>query len=173
MEEVSVPRLRGQLRRRPEAAQGRSGLRCRLDPALAHWQRHRVGDPGPQRPPRGPGRSPTLGNRRYHDRNTVERCVGHLRERRRLVVRHEKKASHSEATASSHDPLGIRRGIPESIIIRRSLVQRVALRLVHAEARPRDRRCGFRRHELKGDAPAKVPVGTGGRLPHRKKRSED
>ncbi len=69
----------------------------------------------------GPVRPPTLGERRYRDRNTVERCVGHLKERRRLVVRYEKKVSHSRATASSHDPLGVRPGIPEQIIIRRSL----------------------------------------------------
>ncbi|CBH23137.1 Transposase [Salinibacter ruber M8] len=44
-------------------------------------------------------RLPTLGDQRYRDRNTVERCARHLKERR-LVVRYEKKASHSEATAS-------------------------------------------------------------------------
>jgi transposase len=47
----------------------------------------------------GPGRPPTCDDQRYRDRNTVERCVGHLKERRRLVVRYEKKASHSEARA--------------------------------------------------------------------------
>ncbi|MCS3822703.1 hypothetical protein GGP92_001393 [Salinibacter ruber] len=30
----------------------RSGLRCRLDPALARGKGHRVSDSGPQRPPR-------------------------------------------------------------------------------------------------------------------------
>ncbi len=33
----------------------------------------------------GPGRPPTCDDWRYRDRNTVERCVGHLKERRRLV----------------------------------------------------------------------------------------
>ncbi len=32
----------------------RPGLRCRLDPTLALRPRHRVGNPGPQRPPRRP-----------------------------------------------------------------------------------------------------------------------
>jgi transposase len=53
-------------------------------------------------------RPPTCDEQKYRDRNTVERCVGHLKERRRLVVRYEKKTSHTEATASSHDPLGVR-----------------------------------------------------------------
>ncbi|MBB4062823.1 transposase [Salinibacter ruber] len=45
----------------------------------------------------GPGRPPTCDDRKYRDRNTVERCVGHLKERRRLVIRYEKKASHYKA----------------------------------------------------------------------------
>jgi len=45
----------------------------------------------------GLGRPPTCDDQRYRDRNAVERCVGHLKERRRLVVRYEKKASHCKA----------------------------------------------------------------------------
>ena len=45
----------------------------------------------------GSGHPPTCDDRRYRDRNTVERCVGHLKERRRLVVRYEKKASQYKA----------------------------------------------------------------------------
>ncbi|WP_423824974.1 transposase [Salinibacter ruber] len=120
-DEVSVPRPRGRPRKRPEAAQ--------VDRAYgADWIRQRCADKGIESaiPARKdlqdvPVRPPTLGERRYRDRNTVERCVGHLKERRRLVVRYEKKAGHSRATASSHDPLGVRPGIPEQIIIRRSL----------------------------------------------------
>ncbi|WP_423824941.1 transposase [Salinibacter ruber] len=119
--EVSVPRSRGRPRKRPDAVAG--------DRAYdADWIRQWCTDKGIESaiPAResireGPGRPPTCDNQRYRDRNTVERCVGHLKERRRLVVRYEKKASHSEATASSHDPLGVRREIPEQIIIRRSL----------------------------------------------------
>ena len=73
-------------------------------------------------------RLPTLGDQRYRDRNTVECCARHLKERR-LVVRYEKKASHSEATASSHAPLDVRPGVPEPIIIRRSLVSQCQSRV--------------------------------------------
>ena len=45
----------------------------------------------------GPGRPPTCDEQKYRDRNTVERCVGHLKERRRLVVPYEKKAGHYKA----------------------------------------------------------------------------
>mgnify|MGYP006926873291 CR=1 FL=1 len=41
------------------------------------------------------------------------------------------------------------------------LVQRVALRPMRLEARPGDRRCGFRRHELKAGR-----AGEGARLQH-------
>lgn len=124
--EVSVPRPRGRPRKRPEAAQ--------VDRAYdADWIRQWCADKGIESaiPARkdlrdGPGRLPTLGERRYRDRNTVERYARHLKERRRLVVRYEKKAGHSRATASSHDPLGVRPGIPEQIIIRRSLVFLIA-----------------------------------------------
>ncbi|WP_423825007.1 transposase [Salinibacter ruber] len=100
MEEVSVPRPRGRPRKRPEAAQ--------VDRAYdADWIRQWCTDKGIESaiPVRrnireGPGRPPTLGEQKYHDRNTVERCVGHLKERRHLVVRYKKKASHSGATAS-------------------------------------------------------------------------
>ncbi|WP_423824760.1 IS5 family transposase [Salinibacter ruber] len=108
MNEVSVPRPRERPRKRPEAIAG--------DRAYdADWIRQWCADKGIESaiPVRenmrdGPGRPPTCDDRKYRDRNTVERCVGHLKERRRLVVRYEKKASHSEATASSHDPLGVR-----------------------------------------------------------------
>ncbi len=106
--EVSVPRSRGRPRKRPDAIAG--------DRAYdADWIRQWCTDKGIESaiPARenireGLRRPPTCDNQRYRDRNTVERCVGHLKERRRLVVRYEKKASHSEATASSHDPLGVR-----------------------------------------------------------------
>ncbi len=146
MEEVSVPRPRGRPRQRPEAAQGRSGLRCRLDPSLALRQRHRVGDPGPQRPPRGPW-TPTNLRRPEVPRPKYGRALcwpSQGAAASRGPIRKEGEPLQGD------DPLGICRRIPESIIIRRSLVQRVALRLIHVEARPRDRRCGFRRHELKG-----------------------
>jgi hypothetical protein len=118
MEEVSVPRPRGRPRKRPEAAQGRSGLRCRLDPALALRQRHRVGDPGPQRPPRGPWTPTNLRRpevpRPKHGRALCWPSQGAAASRG--PIRKEGEPLQGD------DPLGIRRGVPESIIIRRSLV---------------------------------------------------
>ncbi|WP_259221529.1 transposase [Salinibacter ruber] len=97
MNEVSVPRPRGRPRKRPEAIAG--------DRAYdADWIRQWCADKGIESaiPVRenmrdGPGRPPTCDDRKYRDRNTVERCVGHLKERRRLVIRYEKKASHYKA----------------------------------------------------------------------------
>lgn len=97
MDEVSVPRPRGRPRKRPEAVVG--------DRAYdADWIRRWLADRGIESaiPARksmreGPGRPPTCDDQKYRDRNTVERCVGHLKERRRLVVRYEKKASHYKA----------------------------------------------------------------------------
>ncbi|WP_423824916.1 transposase [Salinibacter ruber] len=46
-----------------------------------------------------PGRPPTCDEEKYRDRNVVKRCVGRLKERRRIATRFEKKAAHNEATA--------------------------------------------------------------------------
>ena len=95
MNEVSVPRAGGRPRKRPEAVAG--------DRAYdADWIRQWCRDRGiesviPARPRKGPGRPPTCDSRKYERRNTVERCIGRLKERRRLVVRYEKKASHYKA----------------------------------------------------------------------------
>lgn len=98
MNEVSVPRPRGRPRKRPEAV---AGDRAYDADWIRQWCRDRSTESViPTRPRKGPGRPPTCDSRKYSGRNTVERCVGRLKERRRLVVRYEKKASHSEATAS-------------------------------------------------------------------------
>lgn len=95
MDEVSVPRPRGRPRRRPDAVAG--------DRAYdADWIRQWCLDRGiesviPGGSRKGPGRPPTCDKQKYQCRNTVERQVGRLKERRRLVVRYEKKASHYKA----------------------------------------------------------------------------
>ncbi|ABC46373.1 ISSru1, transposase orfB (plasmid) [Salinibacter ruber DSM 13855] len=97
MNEVSIPRPRGRPRKRPDAVAG--------DRAYdADWIRRWLAERGIESaiPARkglreGPGRPPTCDDQKYRDRNTVERCVGHMKERRRLVVRYEKKASHYKA----------------------------------------------------------------------------
>jgi transposase len=121
MNEVSVPRPRGRPRKRPEAVAGDRGYD-------AAWIRHWLANRGIESaiPARkgirdGPGRPPTCDEQRYRDRNTVERCVGHLKGRRRLAVRQEKKASHYKAMILWAFVEEYRRGIPEAIIIRRSL----------------------------------------------------
>lgn len=95
MNKVSVPRPQGRPRKRPEAIAG--------DRAYdADWIRQWCLDRGiesviPAQSRKSPGRSPTCNEQKYRHRNTVERCVGRLKERRRLVVRYEKKASHYKA----------------------------------------------------------------------------
>lgn len=95
MDAVAVPRPRGRSRKRPEAVAG--------DRAYdADWIRQWCRDRGiesviPARPREGAGRPPTCDDRKYKYRNTVERFVGRLKERRRLVVRYEKKKSHYKA----------------------------------------------------------------------------
>jgi transposase len=179
MDEVLVPQPRGRPRKRPEAIAG--------DRAYdADWIRQWCTDKGIESaiPARentrdGPGRPPTCDEQKYRDRNTVERCVGHLKERRRLVVRYEKKASHPEATASSHGALGLRQGIPESIIIRRSL-GRKGVRLLAVRFKQTLKRRGKKikrnlpvkpknhRHAAgaiyKNHPPGRQGVGTGGEV---------
>ncbi|WP_146110020.1 transposase [Salinibacter sp. 10B] len=89
-------------RKRPEAVAGDRAYDA--DWIDADWIRQWCADKGIESaiPARenmrdGPGRPPTCDEQKYRDRNTVERCVGHLKERRRLVVRYEKKASHYKA----------------------------------------------------------------------------
>lgn len=97
MDAVSVPRPQGRPRKRPEAV---AGDRAYDADWIRQWCRNRgIESVIPARPRTGPGRPPTCDERKYERRNTVERLVGRLKERRRLVVRYEKKASHSEATA--------------------------------------------------------------------------
>jgi transposase len=68
-----------------------------LDPAPAGEQRIESAIPARRGVRDGPRRPPTCDEQKYRDRNTVERFVGPLKEQRRLVVRYEKKATHSKA----------------------------------------------------------------------------
>ena len=94
MNGVSVPRPRGRPRRRPEAV---TGDRAYDAGWIRQWCRKRgIGSVIPARERKGPGRPPTC-DEKYEHRDTVEQLVGRLKERRRLVVRYEKKASHYKA----------------------------------------------------------------------------
>jgi hypothetical protein len=97
MDKASVPRPKGRLRKRPEAV---SGDRAHD----ADWIRQWCTDKGIESaiPTRrdtreDPDRPPNCDEQKYRDRSTVKRCVGHLKERRRLVVRYEKKTSYNKA----------------------------------------------------------------------------
>ena len=95
MDEVTVPRSQGRPRKRPQAV---AGDRAYDADWIRQWYRDRgIESVIPARPRKGPGRPPTCDSQKYSGRNTVERCVGRLKERRRLVVRYEKKASHYKA----------------------------------------------------------------------------
>lgn len=99
MDAVSVPQPRGRPRKRPEAV---AGDRAYDAGWIRQWCWQWCRDRGiesviPSRPRTGPGRPPTCDDRKYERRNTVERLVGRLKERHRLVVRYEKKASHYKA----------------------------------------------------------------------------
>jgi len=103
MNEVSVPRPSGRPRKRPEAVAGDRAYDAAYDAVydaawIRRWCRKRgIESVIPARRRSGPGRPPTCDDRKYERRNTVERLVGRLKERRRLVVRYEKKASHYKA----------------------------------------------------------------------------
>lgn len=94
MDAVGVPREVGRPRKRPEALAGDKGYD-------ADWIRQWLSGRGieatiPEREgkkPR-PGPAPEFDREQYRQRNVVERCVGWLKECRRIVTRFEKKALH-------------------------------------------------------------------------------
>ncbi len=91
MNEVSVPRSRGRPRKRPDAV---AGDRAYDAAWIRRWLTGRGIEsaiPAREDLREGPGRPPTCDDQRYRDRNTVERCVGHLKERRRLVAYAKRK----------------------------------------------------------------------------------
>jgi transposase len=120
MDAVAVPRPRGWPRKRPVA-----GDRAYDAAWIRRWCRDRgIESVIPARPRTGPGRPPTCDDGKYARRNTIERLVGRLKERRRLGARCEEKATHygEGNPLQGHAPLDVRTGAPESIIARRSAV---------------------------------------------------
>ncbi len=94
MDAVRVPREVGRPRKRPEAL---SGDRAYDADWIRQWLRRRgIKATIPEREgkkPR-PGRPLKFDREQYRRRNVVERCVGWLKECRRIVTRFEKKALH-------------------------------------------------------------------------------
>ena len=94
MNAVRVPRPIGRPRQRPDALAGDRAYDSR---EIRQWLRDRdIQATIPER--RGkkarPGRPLRFDKERYKRRNVVERCVGWLKECRRIVTRFEKKALH-------------------------------------------------------------------------------
>lgn len=97
MDAVRVPRPVGRPKKRPEAVAGDRAYDSK-DNRRWCWQRN-IESVIPARKGlrNGPGRPPTCDEEKYKRRNVVERCVGRLKERRRVATRYEKKASHYKA----------------------------------------------------------------------------
>lgn len=97
MDQVRVPRPVGRPKKRPEALAGDKSYDADW---IRRWcLRKNIESVIPARKGAhtGPGRPPTCDEKKYKRRNVIERCVGRLKERRRIGTRYEKKASHYEA----------------------------------------------------------------------------
>lgn len=88
MDQVRIPRCGGSARRRPKRLGGDKGYSY---PTIRQWlRRHKIGSVIPTRVDQP--RSRTFDREAYRGRNIVERCVGWLKEARRLATRYEKLA---------------------------------------------------------------------------------
>jgi transposase len=96
MDTVRVPQPVGRPRKRPEAVAGDRAYDAFW---IRRWcHQHNIESVILSRKGKtGPGRPPTCDEQKYENRNVVERCVGRLKERRRIATRYEKKASHYKA----------------------------------------------------------------------------
>ena len=89
MNAVRIPVPGGGLQRRPQRLAGDKGYSY---DHVRRWLRdHRIEDVIPRRSNQRPGRKP-LDKEAYRRRNVVERCVGWLKECRRIGTRFEKLA---------------------------------------------------------------------------------
>ena len=92
MEAVEIPQPRGRPRRRPDKLAGDKAYRM---PRILDWLRdHNI---EPVIPPKSnektrPGRPESFDAEAYRGRNVIERCVGWLKECRRILSRFEKTA---------------------------------------------------------------------------------
>ena len=90
---IRVPQRRGRARRRPQRIAGDKGYDL---PWIRQWLRQRgIGAVIPEKTkPHGrkPGRPPAFDAAAYRGRNVVERCIGWLKQARRIATRYEKLA---------------------------------------------------------------------------------
>jgi transposase len=97
MNTVRVSQPTGRPKTRPEAVAGDKGYDAGW---IRQWCLQRNIEsviPARKNTREGPGRPPTCDEQKYKGRNVVERCVGRLKECRRIATRYEKKASHYKA----------------------------------------------------------------------------
>ena len=93
LQSVRVPRRRGRPRWRPKRL---AGDKAYSSPPYRRWLRaHRIGAVIPQRSDelrRHRGRPLAFDRHDYRRRNVIERCVGWLKDNRRVATRYEKLA---------------------------------------------------------------------------------
>jgi len=90
MNAIRIPQMLGRSRTRPNAVSGDKGYSY---PAVRKWLRdHKIKDVIPTRSnqPRRLGFDKAM----YRKRNIIERCIGWLKECRRIATRYEKLAVH-------------------------------------------------------------------------------
>ena len=94
MEAVEIPQPKGRPRRRPDKLAGDKAYRM---PRILDWLRnHKIEPVIPRKANEKvkPGRPETFDEEAYKGRNVIERCVGWLKECRRIGTRFEKLAVH-------------------------------------------------------------------------------
>lgn len=92
MEAVEIPQPSGHLRRRPDKLAGDKAYRV---PRILDWLRdHGIQPVIPKKSNERckPGRPESFDAENYKGRNVIERCVGWLKECRRILTRFEKTA---------------------------------------------------------------------------------
>ncbi|WP_423825078.1 transposase [Salinibacter ruber] len=118
MDAVRVPRTVGRPRKRPEAIAGDRAYDSKENRQWC-WQKNIESViPARNGMHTGPGRPPTCDEKKYEQRNVVERLVGRLKERRRVATLQGEEGKPLQGDA----PMGLCRRISEAIILRQSLV---------------------------------------------------
>ena len=90
VEKVEIKQVRGRPRKRPENIAGDKGYSCGR---IRDWLKdHKIGDVIPTKD--NEKRRESFDKKLYKNRNFVERCIGWLKEARRIATRYEKLAVH-------------------------------------------------------------------------------
>jgi transposase len=90
MDKIEIKTIRGRPRKRPENMAGDKAYGCQR---IRDWLKEkRVGDVIPTK--ENQERNPDFNKKLYKNRNFIERCIGWLKESRRIATRYEKLAVH-------------------------------------------------------------------------------